>query len=315
MKITVIVCTFNRCQMLPTMLDSVAASKLPPSVDWEVLVVDNNSSDQTQGAVERFCRQYPGRFRYVFEPKPGKTYALNTGIHEAGGDVLAFIDDDVIVEPTWLRNLTLSLNDGEWGGSGGRTLPEQSFSPPPWLPREGHYGLAPLAVFDLGSDPCELTEPPFGNNMAFRKAMFEKHGGFRLDLGPRAGSRDPQKSEDSEFGHRLLDAGERLRYEPSAVVYHAVPPGRVMKKYFLGWWFDKARADIRAFGIPRDAKWRVGGIPLSLFRRLAVWSLRWMATVQSSRRFSCKIKVWVLGGEIFECYRLSRNKMGVVTAR
>ena len=307
MMISVIMCTYNRCQTLANALDSLAASVLPNAVEWEVLVVDNSSRDQTRSVVEDFCRQYPGHFRYLFEPRQGKSYALNAGIREARGDVLAFTDDDVTVEPEWLQNLTAGLRNGEWEGAGGRSLPQGTFSPPRWLGLEARYALAPLAIFDLGTVAGELTEAPFGNNMAFRKEMFEKHGGFRIDLGPRPGSRGPQKSEDSEFGCRLLTAGERLRYEPSAVVYHAVPESRVQKKYFLAWWLDKARADIRAFGIPPGTKWLVAGIPLVLIRRLAVWTLRWMVAVEPSGRFACKLKVWGLGGAIVESYRESHD--------
>jgi len=307
MKITVILCTFNRCQLLANALESVARSTLPDSVDWEVLVVDNNSSDRTSQVVKSFSQRYPGRFRYLFELRAGKSRALNAGIQEARGNVLAFIDDDVVVEPTWLHNLTVNLNNGEWAGAGGRILPERTFSPPRWIPLKDRYALAPLAVFTLDLESGPLHESPFGANMAFQKRVFEQYGGFRTDLGPEPGRGTPQKSEDSEFGHRLLTAGERLRYEPSAVVYHCVPPNRVQKKYFLAWWFDKARADIRAFGIPSDAEWFVAGIPLYLFRRLVVWTVRWLVVVEPSRRFSCKLRVWVGMGQIKECYRLSRE--------
>jgi glycosyltransferase involved in cell wall biosynthesis len=303
MKITVILCTYNRCQSLAKALESAAALRLPESLDWEVLVIDNNSSDQTSEVVKGFCRRYPARFRYLFEPRQGKSHALNAGIREAHGDVIAFMDDDVTVEPTWLQNLTASLHNRDWAGAGGRILPQQTFAPPRWLPQGNRYGLAPLALFDLGPVAREFAEPPFGTNMAFRKGVFEKYGGFRTDLGPQPGSEI--RSEDSEFGHRLLAAGERLRYEPSAVVYHEVPECRVQKKYFLDWWFDKARADILAFGIPAHTKWRLRGIPMVLFRRLAVWTLRWLVAVQPSRRFSCKLNVWTVAGQILESYRQS----------
>ena len=300
MNITVILCTYNRCQSLAKALESIAASVLPESVEWEVLVMDNNSNDQTHELVEDFCRRYPHRFRYMFEPRPGKSHALNAGIREARGDVLAFIDDDVTVEPTWLQNLTARLRNGEWTGSGGRVLPERNFSLPRWLTLEECYALGPLAMFDLGPDVGELSEPPFGNNMAFQKQMFKKYGCFRIDLGPQPGSEI--RSEDTEFGERLLAAGERLRYEPSAVVYHSVPENRLQKKYFLVWWFDKARADLRTCGVPPKTKWFVIGIPLYMFRRLAVWTLRWMAAVKPARRFSCKLKVWGTLGGIVESY-------------
>jgi glucosyl-dolichyl phosphate glucuronosyltransferase len=303
MKITTILCTYNRCQSLSKALESVAASELPKAAEWEVLVVDNNSSDQTREVVGDFCRRYPGRFRYMFEPQQGKSHALNAGIREAQGEVLAFTDDDVTVEPMWLQNLTAALCCGEWAGTGGRVLPERTFSLPRWLPLEERYALGPLAMFDLGPAAGRLTEPPFGNNMAFQKKMFDKYGGFRTYLGPCPGSEI--RGEDTEFGGRLLAAGEQLRYEPSAVVYHSVPENRLQKKYFQAWWFDKARADIRASGISPDTTWFVVGIPLYTVRRLAVWALRWMVAVAPSYRFSCKLKVWGLAGAIVESYRQS----------
>ena len=134
MNITVILCTFNRCQSLVKALSSVALSRLPESVTWEVLVVDNNSCDQTREVVEDFCARYPGRFRYLFESEPGKSHALNRGIAEARGDVLAFMDDDVMVDPMWLQMLTAALLKGMWAGCGGRILAEWNCPRPRWLP-------------------------------------------------------------------------------------------------------------------------------------------------------------------------------------
>ena len=221
MNITVILCTYNRCQILVKALSSVALSRLPESVAWEVLVVDNNSRDRTRDVVADFCGRYPARFRYLFESRPGKSYALNSGIAEAQGDIVAFMDDDVTVEPMWLQNLTAPLLKGKWAGCGGRILPVWNCPPPRWLPDAGRYALAPLVSFDLGFEAGPLAEPPFGTNMAFRKAVFAKYGGFRTNLGPSPG-RDIQHSEDAEFGNRLLAAGEHLWYEPSAIVYHPV---------------------------------------------------------------------------------------------
>jgi GT2 family glycosyltransferase len=241
----------------------------------------------------------------VFEPHPGKSHALNTGIREARGDILAFMDDDVTVDPSWLHHLTAALHNGKWTGSGGRILPQWTAPPPPWLPQRGRYALAPLAMFDLGLEAGPLTEPPFGANMAFQRRVFEQYDGFRTDLGPRPGSEI--RNEDTEFGRRLLAAGERLHYEPSAVVYHSVSEQRVQRKYFLSWWFDKARADVREFGIAPGTKWFAGGVPLYLFRRLAVWGLRWMVALEPSRRFSNKLDTWTVAGQIVEYHRQSRH--------
>jgi glycosyltransferase involved in cell wall biosynthesis len=315
MMISVVLCTYNRCESLAKALESAAALRLPPSIEWEVLVVDNKSTDGTREVVDGFCQRDPAHFRYLFEPQQGKSFALNSGIREAQGEVLAFMDDDVTVEPTWLNNLVAPLLKGEWAGAGGRIMPEQSFVPPPWLPREERYALAPLVMFDYGPNACELLEPPFGTNMAFRKEMFEKYGGFRTDLGPCPGTEI--RSEDTEFGRRVLTGGERLRYEPSAVVYHAVSQKRLDKKYFLAWWFDKARADIREFPRPPGAKWSVAGVPLYWFRRLAVWTVRWMVAIKPHRRFSNKVKVWSVLGSMLEYHRsrdeAAKIKLGAST--
>lgn len=304
MKISVVLCTFNRCETLPKALESATALTFSGTAEWEVLVVDNNSTDRTREVVEEFCERYPACFRYLFEPKPGKSYALNSGIREAKGDIVAFMDDDVIVEANWLESLTASLSSDKRSGAGGRILPIWFVPIPRWLPRIGRYALAPLALFDLGLQAGELREAPFGTNMAFRKSMFEKYGGFRTDLGPNPN--DLVRGEDTEFGSRLLAAGERLFYEPAAVVYHPVAANRVRKSFFLAWWFAKGRAEVREHGIEPN-RICFHGIPLVYFRRLGVWTLRWMVAANPRVRFERKINVWINAGMITECYRRSRD--------
>lgn len=308
--VTVIVCTYNRCESLAKALASVASSILPDSVQWEVLVVDNNSKDQTRAVVEEFSRQHPGRLRYLFEAKQGKSLALNSGIREARGDVLAFMDDDVRVEPTWLQKLTAPLESGEWSGVGGRILAAEAFSPPRWFRLNEPYDLGgPLfAHFDLGDKPGKLDRPPYGANMAFKYGMFEKYGDFRTDLGPRPGS--AIRNEDTEFGRRLLAAGERLYYEPSAVVYHPVPHERIQKKYFLGWWFDYGRAEICEIG-RKPGIWGISrrffSIPKLFGTVLAVRAVRWALTLNPQRRFFWKTRVWTTAGQILEIHRQWRD--------
>jgi len=305
MDISVILCTYNRSESLKRALDSVAKSVFPQAIDWEVLIVDNNSNDRTSEVVQEFSLRYPGRFRYSFEPRPGKSHALNRGILEASGSLLAFMDDDVVVEPTWLHNLTAVLRDSNCAGVGGRILPQWTGPPPHWLPTHERYGLAPLAMFDLGLESGPLNEPPFGTNMAFRRDVFQRYTGFRVDLGPRPGSEI--RNEDTEFGQRLLNAGEQLLYEPSAVVHHEVPLKRLTKRYFLRWFFDKGRADMREFGVPGNSQWRIVGVPILLIRRFATSIVRWMIAIDPGRRFGAKLKVWTKVGEIKECYRLSHS--------
>jgi glycosyltransferase involved in cell wall biosynthesis len=315
MTITVILCTYNRSGVLAKALDSLACSRVAEATEWEVLVVDNNSRDQTRAVVKEFCRREPGHFRYLFEPEPGKSYALNRGIREARGEILAFLDDDITVEPDWLQNLASAFNHAEWSGVGGRTVPDRNFSPPGWLPfREPYFfGGILCALFDFGDQPGELHQAPYGANMAFRKTMFEKYGGFRTDLGPSPNREIPRPNEDTEFGRRLMAAGERLWYEPTAIVYHPILEERLNKEYFLSWWFDFGRALIRErgprpsfYGIPRYYL----SIPRMLSTHLPIRVLQWLCTWNPSDRFFKKCWVRMTLGQIVEIYRTSHGLNG-----
>ena len=309
MKITVILCTYNRCESLAKALDSVAASILPASVEWEVLVVDNNSPDRTRAVIEQYSTRYPGRFRYLFEGKQGKSNALNSAIRNARGNILAFMDDDVLVAPDWLQNLTAPLDSGEYGGTGGRILSQQSLDIPEWLAIDGEYGVGSmLALFDHGDEGFELKTPPFGTNMAFLARIFEKLGGFRTDMGPCPGSE--LRNEDMEFGRRVMAAGEKLRYVPDAVVYHAIPPSRLKQGYLLRFWYDHGRASIREVGPRPDVfgvipRWCLA-IPKTCLVVLPQRVFKWLVATNPPRRFFFKGLVWMTLGQMAEMPRVWR---------
>lgn len=308
-SVTVVICTYNRADSLGRTLVSVAACDTPPTLDWEVLIVDNNSTDGTRELVTEFCSRPPHRFRYVFERQQGLSHARNAGIREAQGEIVVFTDDDVTVEKSWLRNLVAPLADPEWAGAGGRIEPVWTSMCPDWLSPNEPYALGPLVMFDRGPTSRELREAPFGANMAFRKWVFERHGGFRADLGNRPGSEI--RNDDSEFGARILAAGERLRYEPAAIVYHPVAENRLQRSYFLMWWFDKGRGDVRQYGRDVQGRYCAAGVPLYLFRNLAVWTVRWLTAISPRRRFFNKLKVWKKMGEIWESYALASQSQEV----
>jgi GT2 family glycosyltransferase len=161
-----------------------------------------------------------------------------------------------------------------------------------------------LALLDLGDEPMELTAAPYGANMAFQKDMFQKYGAFRADL-DRCG-RGMLSNGDTEFGSRLLTAGERLRYEPTAVVHHSVGEKRLTRGYFLAWWFSKGRSDIRQYGIRPGTKRFCLRIPLYLFRGMVISTMRWMLTTSPQQRFSHKLTVWAQLGAIVECFESRR---------
>lgn len=304
MDVSVIVCTYNRCESLRRALRSIASQEMPAGVSWEVVVVDNNSTDDTVAVVNEVGAEFAGRFRYVRETTPGLSAARNAGLQAADGKVVAFTDDDVTVAATWLQRLTANLRDGAWVGAGGKIVAANQFTRPAWLPLEGAENLrGMLALFDLGDLPGDLKEPAFGANMAFRKEMFAKYGKFRTDLGRKPGSL--MSNEDTEFGRRLMEGGERLRYEPSAVVYHPVPEKRLTQKYFLDFFFNYGRASIREMKPRPD----IAGIPRRYLTMLKIGTVilgqrtvRWLQTLNTERRFYYKGFVWMTVGQIVELY-------------
>jgi glycosyltransferase involved in cell wall biosynthesis len=308
MKISVILCTYNRCQSLAKALSSIAASVLPDTVEWEVLVVDNNSSDRTAFVAGSFVGIFPGRFHYIFEPRQGKSFALNAGVREARGEILAFLDDDVIVEPTWLWNLTANLHDGTWAGAGGRTLPLVEQPLPEWLSLERPYslGAAICGQFDEGGMPRELEKPPYGANMAFRQETFTRYGPFRTDLGPGLVRPVSKVGEDTEFGSRVMSGGERVRYEPAAIVHHPIFPDRMSKKYIRNFCYETGKYESIEIG-RRPA---IRGIPrryLSMAKLLLVilpdFTLRWVSKFDPMRRFHAQCALWREVGRFVGLYR------------
>jgi glycosyltransferase involved in cell wall biosynthesis len=283
-----------------------------------VLVVDNNSTDETRAVSGDFCRRYPRRFRYLFEPQQGLSHARNAGVREARGEIIAFTDDDVTVESTWLQNLTAELDKGEWAGAGGRILPQETFVHPRWLSEEAFRMGGVLPLFDLGNIRGTLARPPYGANMAYRKAAFEKHGYFRVDLGRQGDSL--LSGEEAEFALRLLRAGESLAYEPDAVVYHEVSEERLTKRYFQDWWFGLGRSSVRLSQRKPDL-WKIPRPYLSILRslfRMLCKSLRWIVSRQSDQRFYCKLQIWMLAGSVLEFWsqvvqpnKYRRNKVVV----
>lgn len=304
MTISLVLCTYNRAGSIGISLESILASIVPRGVEWEVLVVDNNSKDETHAVIEGFSRLHPGRIQYLFEPKQGLSNARNAGIRAARGAVVAFTDDDVTVDPQWLHSLTQPLLDDQCAGTGGRIL-LGDFCPPSWLAISGPHNLGgSLVQFDLGDQPILLDKAPFGACMAFQKSVFEKFGWFRTDLG-RSGT-SLIGNEDTEFGMRLIAGGLRLLYVPQAVVYHPVLKERLNKMYFRKYWFGLGRSMVRQRGV-KVPFWKVPRVYLKEFRQRLHWmkveDRHWHKSSQG--RFYCEVHALQALGQVIESWNQS----------
>lgn len=302
--ISVILCTYNRSAMLQEALATLAAQTANGEIDWELLVVDNNSFDDTRQVVEAFAaKQSAFSVRYLFEGRQGKSYALNTGVAHAHGDIIAFTDDDVYVHPDWIREIDKAFRTLPCTGIGGRVRPLWRQPKPNWLVLTGPNRLRmAIMQFEHGDTARPLYGVALvGCNMAFRREAFEKYGGFRADLGPTPDSL--LRGEDTEFSQRLAKHGEPLYYVPDAIVDHPVEEKRATKSYYLSWYFDFGRTSARMGNIPRDGR-RLFGVPLYLIRALAVNALKWWVTLAPVPRFKCKLDTVEALGRVVEARRL-----------
>jgi glycosyltransferase involved in cell wall biosynthesis len=296
--LSVIICTWNRAELLHEALDSLEKSDLPRDTDWEVIVVDNNSTDETTAVCQQFLRQNPRRYRYIVENRQGKSFALNTGIENARGRILSFTDDDVIVDPAWLAETIRMFESSPCIGIGGKVVPLWNSKKPAWLTSEGPYKLLPAIVsYDLGEHPCEIKGPAVGANLSLKKEVFEKYGLFRTDLGPKAGSEI--RGEDFELCWRLLNAGERLMYAPKAIVFHPVDTRRIDKRYYKSWYYGMGQSRPRIERAPESAV-RYLGFPKYMIR----WYLRdlilWVTSLTPKRRFYYKLQFCATKGQMEE---------------
>jgi glycosyltransferase involved in cell wall biosynthesis len=212
--------------------------------------------------------------RYLFEPVPGKSRALARALDAAAGDVLAFCDDDVNVAPAWLSAIRETMADPQVALMGGPVSARWERVPPSWLSgvANGRGRLAsPLALLNYGPDVVELgPRTVLGANMATRRQVVARIGGFALHLGKRRGTL--LTGEDHDFCHRVQQAGLRAIYQPAAVVYHWIPAERMRLAYYLAWfyWSGITHAALdRGQAVGRS----IFGVPLYLFKRAATSSV------------------------------------------
>jgi glycosyltransferase involved in cell wall biosynthesis len=234
MKFSIVIATYNRAEELELTLKSIQS--LEVSESWEVIVVDNNSSDNTKEIVLKTATHFPVQLRYLLETEQGRSAALNAGVIAAEGDIIAITDDDVRVDPHWLSNAASALDQLDCDYVGGKALPIWGGQRPDWLPNRGgkHWGV--IALLDYGSKAIEFgNQVPLGVNMCFRREAFVKAGLWDNSVGRKAGTLLGQ--EVREWCQRARAAGLRGFYSPDLVVHHVIPADRLSKRYFRRWFY------------------------------------------------------------------------------
>jgi len=287
--------TCNRGDLLGDALRSILAQQLA-TPRFELVVVDNNSTDHTRAIVER-CAAADTRVRYVFEPQQGSSYGRNAGIRAARAAIIAFTDDDVRAEPDWVAAIARAFDEyPDADVVGGRVLPIWPSSPPAWLTRE-HW--MPLALVDYGDAPARVDPAHpiclVTANCSFRRRILDRVGGFVAEFG--LGTHGVVGSvEDHELQLRVLRAGGTIVYDPRIVVHAEIQPNRLTRAYHRRWHNGHGyfHALLRSEDMERSQVGTFFGVPAHLYRQAVADVFGWTrATLvrDGERAFRHELKV------------------------
>jgi GT2 family glycosyltransferase len=297
-RISVVIATYSRASLLDECLHHLAAQRF--GAGDEVIVVDNASLDDTPRVVRSHQATFPAALHLLYEPQPGKSYALARALSSAEGEVLAFLDDDVNVDAGWLDAVRDVMRDPSVALMGGRVAARWESNVPQWMrsaplrhPRLG----APLGLLDYPADVVELgPRTALGANMAVRRRVFATVGGFATHLGKLRGTL--LSGEDHELCLRVQRAGFTAVYTPRALVHHWVPAARARIAYFLHWFYwsgitnamlDAAPAAASLPTGPRDGdrsrrRRSLLGLPLYLVKRALFAAVHSLMALAAGRR-------------------------------
>jgi GT2 family glycosyltransferase len=245
-EVSLAICTYNRAASLDRTLASIHRALRPEGLRWEVLVIDNRSTDRTPAVAREWAGRLPLRYRH--ESEPGLSAARNRAIAEANGRRLIFTDDDVEVDAGWLTALHDAMR--RWPDAGylaGTILPVYQQAMPAWWTPGCESLLAGVVVCFAPPFEARTLTPadprPMGANLAFDTAALRAVGGFRTDLGRRGASL--MGGEEVAVLAEMERAGLHGVYVPEAVVYHYTPPDRLTQRALLRYFIAVGMAAVR----------------------------------------------------------------------
>lgn len=249
--LSLIVCTYNRDKYLYGALRCIAENGFPTEA-YEIVLVNNMSTDNTEAECQRFQSDYPAvDFRYYLETDQGLSYARNRGIAESRGDTLVFLDDDSYIQKDYLFNLQKQLDvHPDADAFGGKIDPVfESGETPKWLSK---WNYSWVSAIDMGDKVRPFTGKafPIGANMGIRKAMLSKIGVFNTELG--RSKKNLMGGEEKDLFERIRQQGGSIYYFPDVLVQHVIPPSRTTKDYVKRLGEGVGRSErIRTLGVSR----------------------------------------------------------------
>lgn len=309
--LTLLVCTFNRSGDLKEMLETALVQETDGTFTYEVLVVDNNSTDNTRQVVADLIRDGHANLRYVFEERQGKSYALNTGLASSRGAIYTIADDDFILPRTWVRRIVEGFRrHPDASFVSGKVLPLWPREVPEWATSAEHWSA--LALADYGDQPFYADENSQVCLLAcsFRRRDVDAVGGYRTGLSV---SKDLIGGvEDLEILQRLWKSGRKGVYLPDMSFQHKVPPSRLTKTYHRRWHTGHGRfyAKLRDGEFERSQA-RLFDVPLHVFRQAgtaAIAWLKWQIRRRPREAFTEETKLRFFHGYVLERLQTPRRR-------
>ena len=230
MKLSIVICSYNRAQYIGDALDSLYNQTSSLS-EFEVLLVDNNSTDGTPGIYKTWREQHPdGNFQYLSEHRQGASFARNTGAIHAKTEWLCFMDDDAVAFPDFAANIIKHTEEKPTiVGFGGKIIPKYIPEKPVWM---SYYVSSLVGNFDYSPIPCAFKKGkyPLESNMIIKKSVFDQIGGFNTTLPGVVGTLRIG-GEGKELFYKVIGLGEEIYYDPNIIVYHVVETSKLTKEY------------------------------------------------------------------------------------
>lgn len=238
-KISIIILTLNRASYLKTALNSALNQSFSEN-KYEIIVIDNGSTDNTKQLVEDLNHQHDNRIRYFYDIRPGLHIGRHLGAKYARGDILLYGDDDIIASTEWVKEIYKCYSKKKVGAAGGKIIPKYEIEPPKWL-KIFHSGY--LSLLDLGDEYLEInTNEIYGCNLSIRRSILFELGGFHPDAMPQ-GLIKYRGDGETALMDKVVKAGYKTIYNPKAYVYHVIPSSRLTINYFKKRAFNQGISD------------------------------------------------------------------------
>lgn len=229
--LSIIICTYNRDKYIYNVLQSIAQNDFPTE-QYEIVLVNNNCTDNTQSECARFKADYPQVvMREFVETNQGLSFARNRGIQEGKGDILVYVDDDALVNQEYLQTYAdFFATHPDVDAAGGPIIPKYETAEPDWM---SHFTKILITSYKYNGDQVKefaQNDFPGGGNAAYRASVFEKVGLFNVDLGRKGDSL--VGAEEKDIFDKMTTFGMRFFYLPTAILYHLIPEKKLSKEYF-----------------------------------------------------------------------------------